>query len=109
MRTILRKEIEEVGAPVTVLLGRRRVSCQRHRLRPGERWGNRWPGLGRRSTFSGTVTRSAASRTTNPLSNIKRLRRIGLEWVLGREFDFGGMKLPEVGVRGGYNEFLRVY
>ena len=33
----------------------------------------------------------------------------GLTWVLGREFEFGGMKLPGVGVRGGYNEFLRVY
>src|SRR6266849_4085861 len=33
----------------------------------------------------------------------------GLEWVRGREFDFGGMMLPGVGVRGGYNEFLRVY
>jgi hypothetical protein len=32
----------------------------------------------------------------------------GLEWVLGRDFDFGGMKLPGVGVRGGYNECLRM-
>jgi hypothetical protein len=33
----------------------------------------------------------------------------GLEWVFGREFEFGGMQLPGVGARGGYNEFLRVY
>lgn len=33
----------------------------------------------------------------------------GTGWVLGREFDFGEVKLTGVGVRGGYNEFLRVY
>src|SRR5262249_21740487 len=33
----------------------------------------------------------------------------GRDWVLGPEFELGGLSLPGLGRRGGFSQFLRVY
>jgi hypothetical protein len=57
--------------------------------------------------FGGQRLQMAAHDVEGAFAVAEQFR--GRDWVLGSEFDLGGLALPGLGRRGGFSQFLRVY